>query len=454
MSQPKETDTAIHIIKKVVNSGLCANCGACELYVTKGSCKMSYTPRGVEPSFSSDAELDDKILQACPGVGINYPQLHEGLYGTPCANAMIGNVDRLWVGYSADATIRRKGASGGVMTAVLCYMLENGFVDAVIVAKQGIPEPSQAGWFIADSTEQIIACAQSVYVPVAMLSSLEHLDPLKRYAITCVPEQSSALRVLQAQGNKFALAIKYVLGPYTGTALQPAAIDALLRANKIDKNDKIKSLQWRAGEWPGYLEIVTEAGKVIRSKKVYYNFLIPFYVTTTSLLSMDFANEFADLAVGDAWSPAYEKLGQGFSVVLSRNPAMTAILEKMGSKLSLVSKDPLEASSMHGHMIDFKKRGGYIRRRLLQCLGRQVPKTYAYPDSISRMRIATELVISSILAVCRTGFARYLMCKTPEKILGYCFNKLRLFWKQISKPVKRKGLRSMNMIIVKEDNGL
>ncbi len=73
--------------------------------------------------------------------------------------------------------------------------------------------------------------------------------------------------------------------------------------------DGITSLKWRAGEWPGYLEIKTESGRLIRSNKFYYNYLIPFFITRNSLQNMDFANEFCDLSVGDAWSPRFEKAG-------------------------------------------------------------------------------------------------------------------------------------------------
>ena len=85
-----------------------------------------------------------------------------------------------------------------------------------------------------------------------------------------------------------------------------------MRSKGVSDDDAVTSLRWRAGEWPGYLQIQTASGREIRSKKVYYNFLIPFYITQASLQSMDFANEFADVSVGDAWSPRFESQGAGF----------------------------------------------------------------------------------------------------------------------------------------------
>ena len=44
---------------------------------------------------------------------------------------------------------------------------------------------------------------------------------------------------------------------------------------------------------------------------------------------MDFTNEFADLSVGDAWSPIFEAEGGGHSVVVTRTKEMEVIIQKM-----------------------------------------------------------------------------------------------------------------------------
>jgi len=408
---------------------------------------MVASPDGVVPRFEPGIELPPLAWEACPGKGINYPKLYENHFGSLPEDWKTGHINRLWTGFSADPVIRRTGASGGVTSAVIIYLLETGKIDAAILVMQGIPTPEQASWFIARNREEVLSCAQSVYVPVSVLDVLPHLVPGERYAMTCVPEQSAALRTLQHGGFAPAKQIEYVLGPYTGTALDKRAIRSLLRANKVAQDDAITSLKWRAGEWPGYLEILTASGREIRSKKVYYNFLIPFYVTQTSLQSMDFANEFTDLSVGDAWSPEFEKLGLGFSVIASRTEKMSAILSEMENEglLDLEGVDVLSASAMHGHMIDFKKRGGYLRNRLRKKLGLAAPDYGLSPGKIGMSRIFVEVIISGVFLACRNPLARWLMEHIPESILGPLFNNLRLIWKNASKPAKRKGLGGLTM---------
>jgi coenzyme F420 hydrogenase subunit beta len=408
---------------------------------------MTTSPDGVIPEFQDGCVLPDLAWLACPGKGVDYPKLYFQHYGHLPDDWRVGHVNALWTGFSSDPYIRRTGASGGVTSAVLIHLLETGRIDAAVLVKQGVPSPERASWFIARTKEEILSCAQSVYVPVSVLDVLSALIPGERYAITCVPEQSAALRVLQHGGDSRARQIDWVLGPYTGTALERGAIRSLLRANKVADDDAVTSLKWRAGEWPGHLEIRTASGREIRSKKVYYNFLIPFFVTRASLQSMDFANEFTDLSVGDAWSPKFEGLGQGFSVVASRSAAMTEIIQEMAARrlLELEEMDVLEASGMHGHMIDFKKRGGWLRNEWRRKIGMAAPDYGLTPVGTSSSRILVEIVISSIFMVCRTPPARWFMEHIPERILGPLFNNLRLVWKNASKPAKRKGLRDLKM---------
>ena len=63
----------------------------------------------------------------------------------------------------------------------------------------------------------------------------------------------------------------------TGTNMYRDAIRSFLRGMGVDDSIGIKSLKWRAGEWPGYLEIILENGEVMKAEKFYYNYLTLLY---------------------------------------------------------------------------------------------------------------------------------------------------------------------------------
>lgn len=409
---------------------------------------MEYTPHGPVPVFDSTMALPELAWEACPGKGVGYADLYRQHYGKLPENWLLGPVVKARVAYAADPEIRRGSSSGGVITRVLVHLLASGKVDAAIVVRQGLPSPEQARVVLAGTVDALRACSQSVYIPVSVLDILPLLEDGKRYAITCLPDQAAALRRLQLAGHPKAKLIQFVLGPYTGTALYPAAIHSFLRSWGVPANDPVVSLQWRAGEWPGYLEIRTQSGRVIRSLKFYYNYLIPFFITQNSLQGMDFANEFCDLSAGDAWSPQYEQQGGGYSVVLTRTPAMEAIVAEMIQHGELVAEEvePLKAAEMHGHMIDFKKRGSYVRNRIRQRLGLKAPDHGLRPVPLPVSRVLVELVIFTIFLVCRSRWLHWLVERLPEKVIGPCFNRFRLAWKGFSKPAKRKGLKQLTML--------
>jgi coenzyme F420 hydrogenase subunit beta len=168
---------------------------------------------------------------------------------------------------------------------------------------------------------------------------------------------------------------------------------------------------------------------------------------------MDFTNEFCDLAVGDAWSPAFESKGGGHSVVLSRSTEMEKIILEMweAGKLRLEDIELSRAAEMHGHMLDFKKRGGYIRSGVLRRLGFSTPDYGVRPSPLPLSRWLVEAVVSSLFLCCGNRLARKLLEFIPESVIGPVFNWLRLTWKSFSKPTKRRGLANLNMI---DESGL
>ena len=166
---------------------------------------------------------------------------------------------------------------------------------------------------------------------------------------------------------------------------------------------------------------------------------------------MDFVNEFADLAVGDAWSPKFENLGGGHSIVVTRTKKMEKIISEMISQdlLILKKENALKALDMHGHMLDFKKRGSFIRNKIKKIFGFRSPNNGYYPINIPITRYLVEFIISGIFLLGKLSISRWLISRFPESLVGPVFNNLRLFWKKLSRPTKRKGLAEYKIVLTK-----
>lgn len=410
---------------------------------------MVETPTGPQPRAVNGVALPDTAFSACPGKGLNYPALNDFVFGRQPDNWLIGCYRDVFIGYAADQQVRRRGASGGVITQTLLYLLEHGLIDGAVVVRQGQPEPWQAEPIIACTADDIIASSQSVYRPVPVNQILGQVEQFEgRLAYVGLPDQVASLRQLQRLGHPAARKIDYVLGPYTGTNMYFESIMSYLRANDVRDLRNVTDLKYREGEWPGYLQIKLDDGRVLRAEKFYYNYLIPFYITRHTLLSVDFSNELTDIAVGDAWSPRYEAQGQGFSVVVARTDRGHDLLNRMAADQA-VTLDPIpmnEALAMHGHMIDFKKRGAFIRMGWRKVAGKPIPDYGYRPAQIPLSRKLVEVVLALIFLGSGNPVSRRIVEHIPINIIGPVFNTLRLRWKAASKPVKRQGLSEMDFV--------
>ncbi|MEE8442779.1 MAG: coenzyme F420 hydrogenase/dehydrogenase beta subunit N-terminal domain-containing protein [Dehalococcoidia bacterium] len=444
MAIGKLNSTFQRLKKEVIDAGLCTHCGTC-VGLSASTLIMVRTPSGPlpRPADGKSVELDPVAYTACPGKGINYPVAYVNVFGQLPESWLVGNQIGVYVGYSKDPYIRRNAASGGIITQSLVYLLEQGIVDGAVVVRQGYPTPWSAEPVIAQTRDEILAASQSVYIPTSTNTILAEMERFNgRLAYVGLPDQVASVRTLQRLGHPATSKVDYVFGPYVGTGIYIEAIESYLRSNGVSGLDEVTELRYREGEWPGYLQVKTRSGKVLKANKFYYNYLTPFYITQSSLLSVDFTNELTDISVGDAWHPRYESQGGGYSVVLARSEQGESLLRDMQVK-GLVDLEELtleDAIAMHSHMLDFKKRGTFIRLRWRQALGKRVPDYGYRPNSIPWSRYVVEALLVSLFAVCSTRTARRTVRLIPLSVIGPIFDIMRRGWKRASKPTKRKGL--------------
>jgi coenzyme F420 hydrogenase subunit beta len=91
-------------------------------------------------------------------------------------------------------------------------------------------------------------------------------------------------------------------------------------------------------------------------------------------------------------------------------------------------------------MLDFKKRGAFLRIERRENRGQAVPEYGFKPDFIPRDRRIFEQLLGAIFWVCSLGLSKWLVEHFPVKITGQLFEKARLTWKRLTRTTKRKGL--------------
>lgn len=428
-----------------MNSDLCNRCGSC-VGLSEGKIVFADREGNYKPVVIQDPEeeLASVLLNSCAGKDFNFPEYRNYFFSeTPSFHSYTGPYNGIFIAHATNEKIRRAGASGGMLSAILIWLLDSGRIDGVVVTGMSKTKPWLAESFIATTAEQILEAAQSKYIITSVNEILPQIAAFEgRLAYIGLPGQVQSIRKLQKTGHPSVAGIKYIFGPFYGNTLHFSSVKSFLRSYHIRDFHNISKLYFRYGEWPGNMRVEMNDGRFVELPKFHANYLIPFHILKNSLLCTDLSNEFTDISGGDAWAPVYEERGKGYSMVISRNDTGKDILLLM-EKEGLIKLEPIsidDAITMHSHGYDLKKRGTFIRIKFRKMLGLSVPD-YGYKlGGFPLSRYVMELFIISLFLVLGTGVARYLAELIPPSLIGRVFEKSRILWKKATFGIKRENL--------------
>ena len=211
------------LIHEVHELGICGQCAGCVSFCSAdqiGAIQM--TKDGPPTYINKDNCLHCGICYLiCPQTKALDPDLHEKYKYKP----PIGNWRFISSAQATDHEIRAVATDGGVVTALLLYLLENNLIDGAIVTRHIDPFTREA--FLATTKEDLIAAAGSKFDSQA---STEHLgkyttfvpvtSSLKRFidadrinlAVVGVPCQINSIRKMQELKIVPSHVVKYVFG--------------------------------------------------------------------------------------------------------------------------------------------------------------------------------------------------------------------------------------------------
>lgn len=437
--------SGIKELHKVINGGLCNRCGTCvglsDGKIVFGNKEKRYLPQIKE---HPDPQTNEIILQACSGRAFNFPENRKRIFGenTP-HHIYTGAYRQISIGYCTDPQIRLNAASGGIISAMLIYLLRKREIDGAVVLGMSKQKPWLTEPFIATTESEILDAAQSKYI----ISSVNEILPAigafnGRLAYVGLPGQVQSVRALQQMNHPWVKNIKFIFGPFFGNTLHFSSIRSFLRSYGEKDYTRIEKLYFRHGEWPGNMRVELKGGRILQLKKFHANYLIPFHIVKNSLICTDLTNEFTDVSGGDAWAPVYEERGKGYSMVITRSEQGENLINRMLNdgflELSPITLE--ECITMHSHGYDLKKRGAFIRMQFIKMLGRKVPD-YGYEiGGFGFPRYLMEAMIDLMFLALGTPAARWIVERFPPEFIGKVFERSRNIWKRSTKNIKRKNL--------------
>ena len=332
-------------IQIVSDSLLCTGCGICSIICPQDAIQMKKDETfGVYKSIVNLEKCKScgLCLSSCPPLTWSNEDRKNGRY-----NIYVGNFLKIFSGYSLDEKIRFNAASGGFITTLLIYLLENSYVDGVILTKRSTKDPIYSFPFIAKSKKEILEGMGSKYSPVKFDEVLKELreSDLSNIAVVGLPCHIEAISNIK--DKRIIKKIKFKICILCGQNTNFLAYDYLMKIFNLKKSNLV-NIKNRGHGWPGFMELKT-TDKII---KVPYTSNYSMGMILSSPVFTPFACHMcvepvgfrADITCSDAWLKKYTNNDRiGRNLVLVKNSKILEILNEMTNKhLLSLNEETLE----------------------------------------------------------------------------------------------------------------
>lgn len=215
-----------HLFDEVVTSGLCTGCAGCVVVCPHDV--LGYNDAdGVYKPFHLEEEggpggcvHGDKgcttCTRACPRFRLWEPEIDQSLWGrTRLPEEMEGVCKDIILTRATDETVHEKGQDGGLVSAILIWALENGYIDAALVSYlEGDGSTWKAKPGVARTKDEILAAAGSRYTYSANMLAYDEAiaggaEKIALVGMSCMSSSPPAMTVRKAGkvARRFALNI-------------------------------------------------------------------------------------------------------------------------------------------------------------------------------------------------------------------------------------------------------
>ena len=330
-------------VQNIVDKELCIGCGLCEAVFGSDVAQMEEGRSGFfTPVFRHKERVEeDVILRICPGVNIVNDQPFDR------GENIWGKLLEAYSGYSKQKDIRYSASSGGVISGVAVYMLENKLVDAVLQVGGDSKDYKRNSLRVSRSRADVLACSSSRYAPSLVFDKVLKIlnDSTDRFLFIGKPCDVSGIKNLIKEfpeyENRFVLFVALFCAGIPSFSATQEVIETFPEVKY-----PIRDLMYRGEGWPGKFSFVDHAGSYFSmsyneswgdklGKKLHFRCKI----------CPDGIGLQADVAVGDAWETVdgYPDFSdkEGQSLVLLRTLKATKLFMQMQLekqlKLSLLS---------------------------------------------------------------------------------------------------------------------
>lgn len=201
-----------HLNAEIVATEICCGCSACVVACPHHVIEMEdFDPKMRDETLGPDDCIHGQTgcslcVMACLRLEPSYEAIETLLFGRRRRHPSEpwGMSREMWLARAVDGAILPRGQDGGVVTALLAWMLSTGEIDGACVSRPSKDKPWFDEPFVATSAEELIVAAGSRYTycstPLALKEAAGRR--LKSVAMVGVSCEATAIRQMGAEGIK------------------------------------------------------------------------------------------------------------------------------------------------------------------------------------------------------------------------------------------------------------
>lgn len=311
--------------EECISTGLCFECGACELACPNGALKLRKYPWCRNPELISDCVSGecDRCYRACAARSVPLTAIETKSFGKtrqhcfPGRNGVYPNehdenkcgiVKNVYTGVSLYKDAYDQAVSGGIASSIIINALEKGLIDGAVLAGFDPEVPYEAKAVVATTREAVIACAGSKYQPHPQLLGLRDAAKagLKKIAITTTPCNALSLRKMMLDKDFEPLVgnVVLVISNICGAHWSRHGTENLIENWMGQKLEDVAAIKYRARPFPGEFSVTRKDGTTVGSGFVNNGgglHQLAKFTPEECRYCLEKVASVADIVVGDTW---------------------------------------------------------------------------------------------------------------------------------------------------------
>ena len=267
----------------------CTGCGLC------GSiCDVEF---GIDEKGFPQPSLKEQDIPFCETICPASGKLWNNQSGN-----IWGDYKSVYLGWSENKDIRKHASSGGILTSMCIYLLEQGIVDGIIQTKQDAVVPYATDTVVSKTKEDVLRCMGSRYSISSPLSDIRQIiERGKKYCFIGKPCDVYALKAYMVQDKELAEIIPITMSFFCAGMPSVDAQRKLL-VTLESSEEQCSDLRYRGDGWPGFATVTNKNGDTHQiSYEESWGNILGRDVRKICRFCIDGIGAFADIACGDAW---------------------------------------------------------------------------------------------------------------------------------------------------------